>query len=186
MGRKINMFLSIGALFPFFIILLIVSVIEFRNLLLLVPVIILFLLSIFINIYAVKVVMGKEKFNPKLMKIKTINKMKKGEGFLSVLSVFLSLIPFLNALPSLTPIDVLIIVLATSFTLIMIYTFYEDEGSLSQLLFIRVLFKSFYVARTDTDSTVYILSKEKLQANSKINAYHVIDDIYLFAYRTNN
>ena len=186
MGWKINLILSLGALCPFFLILLVISVIELRNRIILELTVSLFLISFLINLYAVKVVRDKEQFNPRQMKIEGVNKMKKGDTWLSVLSTFLTIIPLLSVLSSVSMVDILVLIIVVSSLLILFYTFYEDESVMSQILSIRILFRVFYVAETDTKSTIYLLSKEKIQANSKIKAYHVIGNVYLFAYLTNN
>lgn len=186
MGYKINAFLSIGALFPFYIVLLVASIFVLRQMLFLFPIIFLFVISLLVNLYAVKVLKGKEKFNPKLMKIVSIDKMKKGENWLTLMSIIISLVPLLLAISRLSQIGILLIILVVSIMLILFYTFYEQESSVSQILFIRVLFRSFYVAKTDTSSTIFLISREKLQADRKIRAYHVTDDVYIFGERTNN
>jgi hypothetical protein len=187
MGWKINMSLSIGALFPFFAILLVAFFIELRNLLLLTPVVFLFLISLFVNLYVLKLVQDKEEeFTPKPIKIESVNKMKNGDAWLSLVSIFISSVPIVLSLSSASQVEMLATILILSLMLILIFTFYEKEYILSQILFIRIFFKDFYVAKTDTKSTIYLLSKEKIQANRKIKAYHVINDIYLFGYLTNN
>jgi len=186
MGWKINMSLSIGALFPFFAILLVAFFIELRNLLLLTPVVFLFLISLFVNLYVLKLVHDKEEFIPKPIKIESVNKMKNGDAWLSFVSIFISSVPIVLSLSSASQVEMLATILILSLMLILIFTFYEKEYILSQILFIRIFFKDFYVAKTDTKSTIYLLSKEKIQANRKIKAYHVINDIYLFGYLTNN
>lgn len=186
MNWKINAFLSMGALFPFFIVSLIGSIFVLRQLPFMLPVIFLFMISLFVNLYAVKVLKGKEKFNPKLMKIVSIDKAKKSENWLTPISIFISLLPLLLAIPRFSQTDILVIILAVSTVLILFYTIYEQESSVSQILSIRVLFRSFYIAKTDTSSTVFLISREKLQADRKIRAYHVTDDVYIFGERTNN
>lgn len=184
MGYKLNAILSIGALLPFFIVLLLISIFVLRQMFLLFPIIFL-VISLLVNLYAVKFLNGKEQYNPRPIKIVSIDKMKKGGIWLTLISLIFSFIPLLQLTSSLSQIDILIIILVVSIILILIFTFYEQETSVSQILFVRVLFPSFYVAKTDTSSTIFLFSREKLQADRKIKAYHVTDDVYIFGERTN-
>lgn len=184
MGYKLNAILSIGALLPFFIVLLLISIFVLRRMFLLFPIIFL-VISLLVNLYAVKFLNGKEQYNPRPIKIVSIDKMKKGGIWLTLISLIFSFIPLLQLTSSLSQIDILIIILVVSIILILIFTFYEQETSVSQILFVRVLFPSFYVAKTDTSSTIFLFSREKLQADRKIKAYHVTDDVYIFGERTN-
>lgn len=186
MGLKINTFLSIGALFPFFIILLTSSFLVIRQIPLLLPIISLFMISLLVNLYAVKFLKDKKKFNPKQMGIESVDKLNKGENVLTMISIFVSIVlPFLT-ISNFSQTDVLVVMLAVSVALILVYTIYEHESVVSQILFIRIWFPRFYVAITNNKSKIFLFSKEKIQADRKIKAYSVMDDIYIFGYLTNN
>lgn len=185
MGGKINLLLSIGALFPFFIFSLIVSVLTLKSIIFLIPSIILFTISIFVNLYAIKFMNEKKHFNPMPIKILTLDKKSTVGNFGTIISLVLSLIPIYFSTYSLTRIDIVVIFFAVTILLIIVYALFEKENSISQVLSLRLLFYHFYIARTDNKSKIYLFSKEKLQEDRKIKAYHVLDDVYIFGYLTN-
>ena len=186
MGGKINLLLSIGALFPFFIFSLIVSVLTLKSIIFLIPSITLFSISILINLYAIKFMNDKKQFNPMPIKILTLDKKSTVGNFFTIISLILSLIPIYFSTYSITRIDIVVIFFAVTILLIIIYALFEKENSISQVLSLRLLFYHFYIARTDNKSKIYLFSKEKLQEDRKIKAYHVLDDVYIFGYLTNN
>lgn len=186
MGGKINLLLSIGALFPFFIFSLIVSVLTLKSIIFLIPSITLFSISILINLYAIKFMNDKKQFNPMPIKILTLDKKSTVGNFFTIISLILSMIPIYFSTYSITRIDIVVIFFAVTILLIIIYALFEKENSISQVLSLRLLFYHFYIARTDNKSKIYLFSKEKLQEDRKIKAYHVLDDVYIFGYLTNN
>ncbi len=184
MGWKMNLFLSIGALFPFFILSMLISFIILKDIIFSIPTIVLFTISLFINLYAIRFMSGKEKFNPWPIKIESVENKNMVERVITLLTLVIPFIPILIA--SIIPeIDIVLIFLFINILLIMVYAIYEKENTVSQVLSLRLLFPRFYVAKTDNKSTVYLFSKEKLQADRNIKAYHVLDDVYIFGYRTN-
>ncbi len=184
MGLKLNLILSIGALLPFFTFLLFVSIFIIRPLLF--PVIPLFLISFLVNAYAAKIVSTKKQFNPKPMKIESLDPLSMSAIWLSLFSIIVAVATPFIGITKLSQDYMLAIVLLLSTMLILFYTFILRENSVSLILGIRILFPSFYVAKTDTSSTIYLISKEKIQANRNIKAYHIINDVYFFGYITNN
>ena len=128
----------------------------------------------------------KKHFNPMPIKILTLDKKSTVGNFGTIISLVLSLIPIYFSTYSLTRIDIVVIFFAVTILLIIVYALFEKENSISQVLSLRLLFYHFYIARTDNKSKIYLFSKEKLQEDRKIKAYHVLDDVYIFGYLTNN
>lgn len=184
MGWKMNIFLSIGALFPFFILSMIISLIILKDIIFSIPTTVLFIISLSINLYAIKFMSEKEKFNPSPIKIESVENKNLVEQFITLLTLIVPFVPIFIA-SGYPKIDSVLIFLFINIFLIISYALYEKESTVSQVLSLRLLFPRFYIAKTDNKSTVYLFSKEKLQTDRNIKAYHVLDDVYIFGYRTN-
>lgn len=184
MGLKLNLVLSIGALLPFFTLLLVISALIIRQILFFV--ISLFLFSLLINAYSARVVSNKKKFNPKPIKIESLDSLSMSAIGLSLLSIIIAVAASVLSITKISEDYVLVFVLCLSVILIIFYTFYLRENSVSLILGIRILFPIFYVVTTDNNSKIYLISKEKIQANRNIKAYHVINDVYFFGYISSN
>lgn len=186
MGRKTNLILSLGALFPFFTSSMLIFFFALRSTVLLIPSIILFIISLIINIYMIKYMHDKRQFNPRAIFVIDVNKRNTIGNSITMISLFLSLITILFPRSSVNIIYIGIIFFTVTAFFIIIYALHEKENIISQILTVRLLFYHFYIAKTDKKSTIYIFSKEKLQPDRKIKAYHVTDDVYIFGYRTDN
>lgn len=185
MGWKMNLILSMGALLPFFILSLILSALALKNVTFSVLIAVPFAISLIINFYAIKFMGGKKQFNPRPIKIESVDQKNTGENMITIISLVIPFIAMFVTLSSIPRIDILGIFLLVTIMLIIFYTFYEKENAVSQVLSLRLLFRRFYIAKTESRSTIYLFSNEKLQADRKIKAYHVLDDVYIFGYPTN-
>ncbi len=183
MGLKLNLFLSIGALLPFFFTSLFVSVLIRTNFLLNAIFIILLVCSIVINIYFVKFIEEKQKFNPRQFKITSVEKENGSSLWFSILTISFMVFSLISILPLIMSQYRPYFFLLVSLSTILYFTFFLKEELIYMLISVRLKYHNLYSVQTSDYSKISIISREKLQSNIEFKAYFVVDDFFLFGYR---
>ena len=184
MNWKSDFFLSLGALLPLFLVSLIVSVLLIHGFPFFITTLSLFLGSAIVNIYLLKYVAGKKKFNPRAFKIVNAQRQKGSEPWVSIISTVGILVTLLFADASSSVIVKTVIFAAVSFILLVIFTFFAGDELISMVLLVRIKYPKLYVIKIEDSNDIYIMSREKIRANSELKAYSLMDDFFLFGYMT--
>lgn len=181
MGLKLNLIFSIGALLPFFLGFIMISAVLLDR----ISWISIFFLgiSLFINSYLVVYIRIQKKFIPRIFKVKSIDAFSDLSMTLAVLSLLIPLIILPLSIRGLFHIDTWEIVLFFSLLIIILFTVLVGERSLSMILFVRILFRRTYIVETNSGSKIYVISRDKIQVNTNIKLYQIVEDVYLFGYR---
>ena len=184
MGVINNCLFSIGGLLPLFFLLFVIPLlfghgIMWISLVFIIP-------SVAINIYMLRYLDIKKKFLPRKFRVKMVDAFTYKNFIIAIFSVVFSISFTIFSINMKLVNDVETLILLESIVFILLYTFILGEQSLPLIISIRLVFYKSYVIETDSGSKIYIISKDKIQVNTEIKAYNVVDEIYLFGYRTGN
>ena len=98
-------------------------------------------------------------------------------------SIIIAIITSYIAIAITVPSYVFLFIFITSLIIVVVYYFLsESDVNISLVFGVRLIFRYYYKVKTDSNSTIYLLSKEKLQQGRKIKAVHIMNNVYSFAY----
>jgi hypothetical protein len=185
-GFKLNLILSVGVSLPIFIASMIVSFLTKENSLIAVFTI-LTALSIVINVYFIKFINDKKEFNPKLFKVELTERERASEMWPLILTIVITVLPVMTldvTAVSSSYLTELIVLLLIPIISILFFTIFLRESLIYQIIAVRIKFPFLFKVKTSGGGQILIISREKVQSNIQFKAYLIIDDFFLFGYRT--
>lgn len=184
MSWKLNLFLSIGSLLPLFSFSLIVSMFIVTGFSFFISSLLLFTFSICINLYILKYISEKKEFNPKQFKVVSAKKESGFEYWITLTSIIADLVSLLFARLTNSILDQTIMFLGISFVFLIILTSFIGEELIAQIISVRFVYPKIYVVTIKDADEIYVMSKEKIHANSEFKAFSLAGDFFLFGYPT--
>jgi C4-dicarboxylate transporter len=186
MGFKLNLILSVGVSLPIFIASMVVAFLT-KEISLIAVFTILTALSIVINVYFTKFINDKKEFNPKLFKVELTEKDGASEMWPLILTIVITVLTVTTlAIPGVSSsyLSELIVLLLISIFSILYLTIFQRERLIYQMVAVRIKFPFLFKAKTSDGAQILIISRVKVQSNIQFKAYFIIDDFFLYGYRT--